>query len=149
MFRRRYMLALASCFALAACEAAPAAVPPDSPEAVADAFVDAYFRLADQEKAKPYTAFGASKMLDNELKDVRAVRSDGYGPKEANINVVCERGARTMRGAKVRFDYTLRYRTTNRGESLKHADIELAEVHGVWKVVRVGLTKEIPGKLPD
>ena len=33
---------------------------PGSPELVADAFVDAYFRHADQERAKQYTAFGAS-----------------------------------------------------------------------------------------
>ena len=31
-----------------------------SPEAVADAFCEAYFREADQEKAKQFTAFGAT-----------------------------------------------------------------------------------------
>ncbi len=115
-------------------------IEPGSPEAVADAFSDAYFRRADQEKAKEYTAFGATKMLDQELAEVRAVRGDGYDPAAAHLDVTVERGARTMREHRVRFDYLVTYRSET-GDQHKHADIELSQVDGAWKVVRVGLSE--------
>jgi hypothetical protein len=108
-----------------------------SPEKVADAFVDAYFRRADQEGAKQFTAFGASRMLDQEIAEVQQLRKEGHTPSEAQIEVAVERGPRTTRDERVRFDYTLRF-----GEAVKHADIELAKVDEVWKVVRVGLGDE-------
>jgi hypothetical protein len=104
---------------------------------VADAFVHAYFQLADQEKAKQYTAFGATKMLDDELAEVRALRKGGYGPAEADVGVVVERRARSSRGHRVRFDYAIRYGAAPGIE--KRADVELAEVQKEWKVVRVGI----------
>ena len=112
-----------------------------SPEAVADAFSNAYFRLADQEAAKRYTAFGATKMLDKELADVRAVRKDGFSAGESKLQVSLERGARSERGHRVRFQYTLSYQD---GAMIKYADVELSKVHGDWKVVRVGLSDKPP-----
>ena len=100
------------------------------------AFCDAYFREADQEKAKQFTAFGATKMLDDELREVRSVREGGYTPKDAQLEVEIERGERTTRGDRVRFDYVIRFE-----DQLKHADIELAKVHDDWKVVRIGLSR--------
>jgi hypothetical protein len=107
-----------------------------SPEAVADAFADAYFRHADQKKAKPLTAFGARKMIERELIDVEAVRDTGYTPNRAGLAVEARRGARSMRRDRVRFDYTLSYPGAE-GRAEKHVDIELAKVHDEWKVVRV------------
>lgn len=108
-----------------------------SPEAVADAFADAYFRRADQQAAKAYTAFGASKMLDRELADVKQVREEGFSPSAAKLKITLNRGARSERNHRVRFGYTLRY---EEGDITKYADIELTMVHGAWKVVRVGLS---------
>lgn len=107
-----------------------------SPEAVADAFCEAYFREADQEKAKQFTAFGATKMLDDEIREVRGVREGGYTPKDAQLEVAIERGERTARDDRVRFDYVIRFE-----DEVKHADIELAKVHDDWKVVRIGLSR--------
>lgn len=115
-----------------------------SPEAVADSFADAYFVHADQEKAKEYTAFGATKMLDDELAEVRSVRVDGYGPSDAELNVTVERLSQSERGKRVRFDYRIRH-ASSAGAVVKHADVELAQVHDAWKVVRVGLSSESEG----
>ena len=41
----------------------------------------------------------------------------------------------------MRFDYTIKY-LHPKGEMVKHADVELSEVNGRWKVVRLGLTRE-------
>ncbi len=109
-----------------------------SPEAVADAFVDAYFRRADQAAAKEFTALGASAMLDKELEDVAKVRADGYTPSDASLDVAVERGERSLRGKRVRFDYTLKFKDPS-GEVVKHADVELTQLDDAWKVVRVGL----------
>ncbi len=109
-----------------------------SPEATADAFVDAYFRRADQVAARPYAALGASNMLEREIADVAKIRGDGYTPTEAALDVSAVRGARTMRGKRVRFDYTLTFKDLS-GEVVKHADVELALLQKTWKVVRVGL----------
>lgn len=115
----------------------------DGPEGVADAFADAYFRLADQQRAKEYTAFGAAKMLDEEIRQVSEVRKTGYTPQKAGIAVTVSRGAKSKRGERVRFDYTIRYADEG-GSTEKHADIELGQVHGKWRVVRVGLTGAKP-----
>lgn len=112
-----------------------------SPEAVADAFVEAYFRRADQAAAKQFTALGASEMLDKEIAEVAKVRGDGYTPAEASIDVAVERNSRSMRGKRVRFDYTLKFKDLQ-GEVVKHADVELAELDGSWKVVRIGLANK-------
>lgn len=114
-----------------------------------DAFVDAYFRKADQEKAKQYTAFGATKMLDREIADVREVRDTGFSPGAAALGVEVERGARSKRGDRVRFDYTLRFGGQDGTEQVKHADVELAQVEGSWKVVRLGVSDEPPPAAPE
>jgi hypothetical protein len=113
---------------------------------VGDAFVDAYFRRADQEKAKQYTAFGATKMLEREIAEVKEVRDTGYMPGDAALGVEAERGARTKRGDRVRFDYLLRFRGQDGSEQVKHADVELADVEGSWKVVRLGVSDEAAPK---
>ena len=109
-----------------------------SPEAVADAFCEAYFVKADQQKAKQFTAFGASKMLDQEIADTRPVREQGHLPTDASLEVAVERGARSTRADRVRFDYTVRFHEG----SIKHADVELTKVEGEWKVVRIGVGAE-------
>jgi len=121
---------------------------PGSPEAVADAFVEAYFRHADQEAAKQYTAFGATKMLEKELSEVKSLRDEGYGPSEASLEVAVERGARSERGERVRFDYALRFHDSH-GDAVRHADVELAKIDGEWKVVRIGLDAAQAAPVPS
>jgi len=108
---------------------------PGSPEAVADAFADAYLGHADQPRARQYTAFGATKMLDEEVAATRAIRGSNFNPSDVNFDVALVRGERTSRGERVRFDYTLRFK----GGVEKHADVELTKVDGEWKVVRVSV----------
>lgn len=110
-------------------------VEPGSPEAVADAFADAYFGRADQERAKQFTAFGATRMLDEEIAQTRGLRGTGFTPDEANLDVSLVRGERGTRDERVRFDYTVKFQ----GGVEKHADVELAKVGGDWKVVRVAV----------
>src|SRR5262249_55249186 len=112
---------------------------PSAPEQVADQFVDAYFAHADQERAKGFTALGATKMMDEELKEVGPVRKGGYGPNEAGANVTYKRGQPTMREQRVRVPYEIIAHAENQ-DVIRDADIELAEIQGSWKVVRVGLT---------
>lgn len=109
-----------------------------SPEQVADAFADAYFRQMNQDKAKEYTALGATAMLDKELKDVEEIRKGGYTPDQAEPNVSLRRGDSAKRDQRVRVPYEVIVRG-NGGETIRDADIELAQIQGVWKVVRVGL----------
>ncbi len=108
---------------------------PAGPEAIADAFCEAYFVKADQQKAKQFTAFGATKMLDQEIADTKPLREQGYGPNDASLEVAVERGGRSARGERVRFDYTVRFQ----GGAQKHADVELSQVDGEWKVVRLAV----------
>lgn len=109
-----------------------------APEQVADAFAEAYFRRMDQEGAKAYTALGASTMLDKELADVASVRKEGYTPAVAGAQVHVQRGERSTREHRVRFPYEITI--VNQGESTrKLADVELTQIDGAWKVVRLGL----------
>jgi len=109
-----------------------------SPEQVADAFADAYFRHNDQEKAKEFTALGASAMLDEELKNVAQIRKDGYSPTEASAEVEVRRGAAQNRDQRIRYPYEISIKIEG-VETIKDADIELTQIGGSWKVVRVGL----------
>lgn len=111
---------------------------PNSPEAVADAFVDAYFGRMDQEKAKEFTAFGATAMLEAELREVSQLRKDGYTPGEAAANVTMQRGEATKRDQRIRVPYEIIIRAEG-VETFRDADIELTQIDGQWKVVRVGL----------
>lgn len=109
-----------------------------APEQVADAFAEAYFRRMDQEGAKAFTALGASTMLDTELAEVAALRKDGYTPAVAGAEVRIQRGERGARDHRVRFPYEITI--VNDGVSTrKVADIELTQIEGAWKVVRIGL----------
>jgi hypothetical protein len=107
-----------------------------APEYVADQFVDAYFRRMDQQAARQFTALGATEMLDKELDLVRSVRSQGYTPDEAAAQVVCRRTTRNARGERVRFDYEITIKHEE-AEERRAADVELANIQTVWKVVRV------------
>lgn len=120
---------------VAALGSACSKVEPGSPEAVADGFADAYFGHADQARAKQFTAFGASKMLDEELAATRPLRDGSFKASDANLDVSLVRGERTSRGERVRFDYAVKFQ----GGVEKHADVELAKVDGEWKVVRVAV----------
>ena len=107
-----------------------------APEYVADQFVDAYFRRMDQQAARVFTALGATEMLDRELDLVRSVRADGYTPDQAADQVVCKRTARASRGERVRFDYEITIKH-DQAEEHRAADVELAKIQTIWKVVRV------------
>ena len=109
-----------------------------APEQVADAFADAYFRRADQEKAKEYTALGATEMMDEELRGVAQIRKDGYTPAEAGVEVTVRRGEATRREQRVRVPYEIVVKAEG-AETVRDADVELASIRGAWKVVRVGL----------
>jgi len=111
--------------------------PDNTPEGVADSFVDAYFRRMDQERAKEFTALGASRMLDQELKEVQEVRKDGYEPGSVAVNV--RRGQPAPRDERIRIPYEIEVETEG-GKQLRDADIELTRIDGAWKVVRIGVT---------
>jgi len=118
--------------------AVPACSKQGSPEEVADAFAEAYFRRMDQEKAKEFTALGASAMLDEELRSVAEIRKEGYNPSEAGADVTIHRGESTPRDQRVRIPYEIVIKSEG-AATTKDADIELTKIEGRWKVVRVGL----------
>lgn len=132
------MLALVAALA-GACKRGPE----NTPESVADSFVDAYFRQMDQERAKQFTALGASKMLDQELKDVQEVRKDGYEP--GSVAVTTRRGDSAPRDERVRIPYEIEIQT-EAGKQLREADVELTRIDGAWKVVRIGVRQREPAK---
>jgi hypothetical protein len=111
--------------------------PENTPESVADSFVDAYFRQMDQERAKAFTALGATRMLDQELREVQEVRKDGYEPGSVAVNV--QRGQSSPRDERIRIPYAIEIQTEG-GKQLRDADIELTRIDGLWKVVRIGVT---------
>ena len=116
-----------------------------APEQVADAFADAYFRRMDQEKAKEYTALGATEMLDAELRSVAQIRKDGYTPSEASeAEVTLQRGEAIKRDQRIRFPYEIVVKVPDGAETVRDADIELTQIQGAWKVVRVGLKQRAP-----
>jgi len=110
-----------------------------APEQVADAFVEAYFHRMDQERAKEFTALGATEMLDKELKDVASVRKEGYNQGEgAGAEVSFHRGVPARRDERIRIPYEIVVKTGGT-ETIRDADVELASIRGAWKVVRVGM----------
>jgi hypothetical protein len=116
-----------------------------APEQVADAFADAYFRRADQEKAKEFTALGATEMLDTELRAVEKIRREGYTPSEAaDSEVTVRRGEPTARDQRLRFPFEVSIKLQDGSQTIRDADIELTQIQGVWKVVRVGLKQRAP-----
>jgi hypothetical protein len=113
---------------------------PGAPEQVADSFADAYFRKIDQEKAKEYTALGATEMLDAELRSVAEVRKGGYTPQDASSDdITFKRGEPLKREQRLRFPYEVVLRSREGVETTREADIELAQIQGAWKVVRLGV----------
>ena len=109
-----------------------------SPEQVADAFAEAYFSQMNQEKAKEFTALGATKMLEEELREVSEVRKGGYDPTDARGEVSVRRGEASQREQRIRFPYVITVRS-EAGETVRSADVELTQIQGGWKVVRVGV----------
>jgi hypothetical protein len=110
-----------------------------SPEAVADGFVDAYFLHMDQERAKEFTALGATEMMDKELRDVAQIRKDGYSPADAAPEMSVHRGVPTPRDQRLRIPYEIKVRSAGGPEVIRDADVELAQIDGSWKVVRLAL----------
>lgn len=110
-----------------------------SPERVADAFAQAYFSEMNQEKAKEYTALGATVMLDKELADVAEVRKSGYTVADARESVSVRRGEASKRDHRIRFPYEVIVRVGD-AETVRDADVELSQIQGAWKVVRVGIS---------
>ena len=108
----------------------------NTPESVADAFVEAYFRQMDQQRAKEYTALGATRMLETELKEVQDVRKDGYAP--GSVAVAVHRGEPAPRDERIRIPYEIEVQMED-GKRTSDADIELTRIDGAWKVVRVGV----------
>ena len=111
-------------------------------EQVADAFAEAYFQHADQEKAKEYTALGATQMLDEELREVAKLRKEGYTPSDAALDIRVNRGASSTREQRIRFPYEVTVRSEG-VETVRDADVELTQIQGAWKVVRVGVKQRV------
>ncbi len=133
VFRPAVLAALALTLALGGCKRKEGA------EQVADAFTEAYFQRADQEKAKEYTALGATQMLNEELREVEKIRKDGYTPSEAALgDIRLHRGDATTRDQRIRFPYEVTVRSEG-VETVRDADVELTQIQGKWKVVRVGV----------
>jgi hypothetical protein len=112
-----------------------------APEYIADQFVDAYFRRMDQQGARQYTALGATEMLEREIDLTRSIRGGGYTPDQAASEVVFRRGERSLRGERIRFDYEITVRQEG-GDSERVADVELAKLQSLWKVVRVDIRQK-------
>lgn len=112
-----------------------------APEFVADQFVDAYFRRMDQQGARQFTALGATEMLDREIELTRSIRGTGYTPDQAASDVRFQRKERSMRGDRVRFDYAITIREEG-SDSERIADVELAKLQSLWKVVRVDVRQK-------
>ena len=132
VFRPAVIAAFALTVALGGCKKK------DGAEQVADAFAEAYFQRADQEKAKEYTALGATQMLNDELREVDKIRKEGYAPSDAALDIRVNRGASTTREQRIRFPYEVTVRSEGM-ETVRDADVELTQIQGKWKVVRVGV----------
>ena len=133
VFRSPVIATLALTLALGGCKKK------DGAEAVADAFAEAYFEHADQEKAKEYTALGATAMLDEELRAVEKIRKEGYTPSDGALgDIRVHRGASSTRDQRVRFPYEVTVHAEG-VETVRDADVELTQIQGAWKVVRVGV----------
>lgn len=136
MFRPAVIAALALTVTLGGCKKK------DGAEQVADAFAEAYFQRADQEKAKEYTALGATQMLADELREVEKLRKDGYMPSDAALDIRVSRGPSSPREQRIRFPYEVTVRSEG-VETIRDADVELAQIQGAWKVVRVGVKQRV------
>jgi hypothetical protein len=133
VFRSAVIATLALTLALGGCKKKGGA------EAVADLFAEAYFEHADQEKAKEYTALGATTMLDEELRAVEKIRKEGYTPSDGALgDIRVHRGPSSTRDQRIRFPYEVVVRSEG-VETVRDADVELTEIQGAWKVVRVGV----------
>ncbi|MBK8255755.1 MAG: hypothetical protein IPK82_24195 [Polyangiaceae bacterium] len=111
----------------------------NTPESVADAFVEAYFQRMDQRGALELTALGATKMLEIELKEVEELRKDGFEPGAVSVSV--HRGEPKPREERIRIPYEIEI--DNEGnKQVRQADIELSRIDGQWKVVRVGVSSK-------
>ncbi len=110
---------------------------------MADAFVDAYFRQMDQQRAKDFTALGATHMLDAELASVAEIRKEGYTP--SSVSVVVHRGTSTPRDQRIRVLYEIEIEADG-AKQVRDADIELTRIDNNWKVVRVGVAQRDASK---
>jgi hypothetical protein len=114
----------AALLALAACN--------DTPERVADHFVDFYFVEIDQARARPLTTGLALRKIDDELRLVESIRQT-YEPDQAKPSIFYVRQDLSLRGERARATYEL---TIRRGgdESHRQVLVSLGRVEGRWKV---------------
>ncbi len=82
-------------------------------------------------------------MLVDELREIEKLRKDGYTPSEAALgDIRVNRGPRRPRAAHP-LPYEVIVRTEG-VETVRDADVELAQIQGAWKVVRVGVKQRAP-----
>ena len=83
-------------------------------------------------------------MLEDEIGRVAQLRKDGYGPAEAGGQVTLKRGEPVPRDQRVRVPYEVTVQVDST-QTIRDADVELTQIGGVWKVVRIGLrSREAP-----
>lgn len=132
---------------MAALALALACSKPTSVAKVADLFVDYYFVEIDQEKALPLTTATARLKLEEELRQVKAVRGGGYAPSQAKATVYYERSylQEQTTSARAIYDITVKQ---DREEDYRHVLVSLTREGGAWRVssftLREGRTEKGP-----
>ena len=105
----------------------------DTPERVADHFVDFYFVEIDQARARPLTTGLASRKLDDELHLVESIRQT-YEPDQAKPSIFYVRQGLSLRGERARATYDLTIRRGGDDESHRQVLVSLERVDRRWKV---------------
>jgi hypothetical protein len=105
------------------------------PESVADRFVDYYFVEMDQGRALPLASGLAHDMLERELRDVQAVRSQmRVMPADARPEVYYRRLGMRDQGERKIVSYALTLKL--KGDvTYKSAQVALGRDANAWKVV--------------
>lgn len=130
--------------ALAACN--------DTPEKVADHFVDFYFVEIDQARARPLTTGLASRKIEDELRLVESIRQT-YEPDQAKPSIFYVRQNLSLRGERARATYDLTIRRAG-DEGHRQVLVSLERVEGRWKVGNFlisegnGEGQPLPGGVP-
>jgi hypothetical protein len=110
--------------------------PANTPDSVAERFMDWYFVEIDQEKALPLTTGSARATLERELADVKSIRGQGYSAQAAKGKVYYKRTYRRLDeaagSARMIFDVTVEL---GRDRTLRHVLLSLhAQEGGQWRV---------------
>ena len=120
----------------------------ETPQRVADRFVDRYFVEADQARARPLTAGLAQKKIDDELKLVGPVRQAEDDREQKRPTVFYERRELSVEGERARatYDLTIRFGSD---ETRKNALLSLEHAEGVWRVANFMVAEgHLPGPRP-